>query len=169
MDGYARRIFSEELKALGEPSLLEARDKESYRVMMEGNTMAGDSWELIAIRAQPRSIHTAAIERLPDEVTEAGYGHVVLGPLRCQTRKLSPSEWTAIRDCFETTSFWTARVGKPPWHSTDASSWIIESRSLERYHFVVRMGVSPAPGRQKEGFMECVRSLIDLSLDRAGL
>jgi hypothetical protein len=161
-DQHARDVFSSELKGLGEPTMLGARQGESYRLMMEL-----DGWRRVAIRAEPGSIHAASIERLPSksvqERADASAGQVEFGPRGCQTRALSASEWSGICDCFQKTSFWAAPTGRPPWHMFDSTSSIIEARQQERYHFVVRMGGSSSPDPQEEAFMSCARLLIKLS------
>ena len=167
-DLYAHRLFSGRLRALGQPRLLDARDNETYRLLMEGD----GGRQVVAISAQPGSIQTSAIERLPDTViqlSEVGYVHGEYGPRPCHKRALSASDWSRIRDCFEAKSFWTAPAS-PLSHMFDSPYWTAEARRQERYHFVVRSGGVPTPERNKDGFIECARLLIDLSgVDLTGL
>ena len=161
-DRRARDVFSSELKALGEPTMLGARQGESYRVMLEV-----DAWQLLLTRAEPGSVHEAAVERLPiksvEERADASSSQEEFGPRGCRTRLLSASDWSSIRDCFEKTSFWTAPTGHPAWHTFHSRSLIIEARQQQRYHFVVRMGGDLSPSPKDEPFMECARLLLKVS------
>jgi hypothetical protein len=161
-DQYARDVFSSELRALGEPTMLGARQSESYRLMMELSPV-----QLLAIRAEPGRIHTAVVEPLPiksvEERADASSPEKEFGPRGCRARVLSASEWSDIRECFDKRSFWTAPTGRPPWHMFDATSWIIEARRQEQYHFVVRIGRDPNDLAHDDTFMDCARLLIGFS------
>jgi hypothetical protein len=161
-DQQARSIYSTSLTGLGEPTMLSPRQAESYRLMIEL-----DGWQRAAIRAEPNNIHVASVVYLPTDASQgekADAHQAGFGPRGCRSRILSAWEWSAIRDCFEKASFWTAPTDRPPWHMFDATSLLLEARQQDRYHFVVRMsGGGLEFDSSAEPFMRCAKILVDLS------
>jgi hypothetical protein len=162
-DRQSRAYFSVSLRGLGEPTMLGRREGESYRLLVDL-----DPWQRLAIRVEPGLIHVGSVERLPSKPLKEGETQappIEFGPRGCRSRLLLPTEWAAIRGCFEKTSFWTVPTGRPPWHTFDATTLIVEAQQQERYHFVVRFSPWGLPHSHPSGepFMRCADLLVGLA------
>jgi len=134
-DAFRRRLYSESLRAMSEPSL-------------SCKEPTGEVYRFLRVNGKGSSVRVAEHEGVVSlsgvDLPSPFYPHEIVETRRVE-KSLTAGQWATVLEAVKAIEFWSMPSRDPEGSGADGEEWIIEGRRGRRYHAVNRWSPRGGP------------------------